>query len=154
MPITRLVTGVKPKTLRDLKIVLEYVERQIVQTLASVHTGQEGNLIDYESKVLHLGMLDHLALEVADVTQIVTLGFPKADPESPLVDLGIGTVDTSKPVILVIGHNVLPSAAIIDYLEETGQRDKVEVVGLCCTAHDLTRYEKRELELLDQSHGN
>ena len=148
MPITRLVTGVKPRTLRDLKIVLEYVERQIVQTLASVHTGQEGNWIDYESKVLHLGMLDHVALEIADVTQIVALGFPKADPESPLVDLGIGTVDASKPVILVIGHNVLPSAAIIDLLEETNQRDKVEVVGLCCTAHDLTRYEKKKARII------
>jgi len=148
MPITRLVTGVKPRTLRDLKIVLEYVERQIVQTLASVHTGQEGNWIDYESKVLHLGMLDHVALEIADVAQIVALGFPKADPESPLVDLGIGTVDASKPVILVIGHNVLPSAAIIDLLEETNQRDKVEVVGLCCTAHDLTRYEKKKARII------
>jgi acetyl-CoA decarbonylase/synthase complex subunit alpha len=148
MPITRLVTGVKPRTLRDLKIVLEYVERQIVQTIASVHTGQEGDWIDYESKVLHLGMLDHVALEVADVVQVVTLGFPKADPEAPLVDLGIGTVDFSKPVILVIGHNVLPSAAIIDYLEETQQRDKVEVVGLCCTAQDLARYEKKRAKIV------
>ena len=148
MPITRLVTGVKPRTLRDLKIVLEYVERQIVQTIASVHTGQEGDWIDYESKVLHLGMLDHVAMEVADVVQVVTLGFPKADPEAPLVDLGIGTVDSSKPVILVIGHNVLPSAAIIDYLEETQQRDKVEVVGLCCTAQDLARYEKKRAKIV------
>jgi len=148
MPITRLVTGVKPRTLRDLKIVLEYVERQIVQTIASVHTGQEGDWIDYESKVLHLGMLDHVALEVADLVQVVTLGFPKADPEAPLVDLGIGTVDSSKPVILVIGHNVLPSAAIIDYLEETQQRDKVEVVGLCCTAQDLARYEKKRAKIV------
>jgi acetyl-CoA decarbonylase/synthase complex subunit alpha len=148
MPITRLVTGVKPRTLRDLKIVLEYVERQIVQTLASVHTGQEGSVVDYESKVFHLGMLDHVALEVADIVQIVTLGFPKADPESPLVDLGIGAVDTSKPVILVIGHNVLPSAAIIDYLEKTGKRDRVEVVGLCCSAHDLTRYEKKRAKIV------
>uniref|UniRef100_A0A7C4FB96 Acetyl-CoA decarbonylase/synthase complex subunit alpha n=1 Tax=Ignisphaera aggregans TaxID=334771 RepID=A0A7C4FB96_9CREN len=148
MPITRLVTGVKPRTLRDLKIVLEYVERQIVQTLASVHTGQEGDWKDYESKVFHFGMLDHVALEVADVTQIVALGFPKADPESPLVDLGIGTVDASKPVILVIGHNVLPSAAIIDYLEEAGLRDKVEVVGLCCTAHEIARYEKKRAKIV------
>ncbi|MEM0026927.1 MAG: CO dehydrogenase/acetyl-CoA synthase complex subunit alpha [Ignisphaera sp.] len=148
MPITRLVTGVKPKTLRDLEIVLDYVERQIVQTLASVHTGQEGDWIDYESKVLHLGMLDHVALEIADVTQIVSLGFPKADPNAPLVDIGIGTIDSSKPVILVIGHNVLPSTAIIDYLEAMGIRDKVEVCGLCCTAHDLTRYEKKRAKIV------
>ncbi len=148
MPITRLVTGVKPRTLRDLKIVIEYVEKQIVQTLASVHTGQEGDWIDYESKVFHLGMLDHVALEVADVVQIVSLGMPKADQNAPLVDLGIGTVDASKPVILVIGHNVLPSAAIVDYLEALGIRDKVEVCGLCCTAHDIARYEKKRARII------
>jgi acetyl-CoA decarbonylase/synthase complex subunit alpha len=148
MPVTRLVTGVKPRTLRDLKIVMEYIERQIVQTLSSVHTGQEGDWKDFESKVLHLGMLDHVAMEVADAVQVAALGFPKADPESPLVDLGIGTVDSSKPVILVIGHNVLPSAAIIDHLEETGLRDKVEVVGLCCTAHEITRYEKKRARIV------
>uniref|UniRef100_A0A7C2Z1Q1 Acetyl-CoA decarbonylase/synthase complex subunit alpha n=1 Tax=Ignisphaera aggregans TaxID=334771 RepID=A0A7C2Z1Q1_9CREN len=148
MPITRLVTGVKPKTLRDLEVVLDYVEKQIVQTLASVHTGQEGSWIDYESKVLHLGMLDHVALEIADVTQVATLGLPKADPDAPLVGLGIGAIDSSKPVILVIGHNVLPSAAIIDYLEARGIRDQVEVCGLCCTAHDITRYEKKRAKIV------
>ena len=148
MPITRLVTGVKPKTIKDLEVVLDYVERQIVQTLASVHTGQEGDWIDYESKVFHLGMLDHVALEVADVVQVVSLGMPKADPNAPLVDIGIGTVDSSKPVILVIGHNVLPSAAIVDYLEALGIRDKVEVCGLCCTAHDITRYEKKRAKIV------
>ncbi|MEM2137174.1 MAG: CO dehydrogenase/acetyl-CoA synthase complex subunit alpha [Candidatus Methanomethylicia archaeon] len=148
MPITRLVTGVKPKNLRDLDMVLDYVEKQIVQTLASVHTGQEGNWMDYESKVLHLGMLDHVAMEVADATQIATLEFPKAEPEAPLVDLGIGVIDHTKPVILVIGHNVLPASAIIDYLEEQGIREQVEVCGLCCTAHDITRYEKRRAKIV------
>lgn len=148
MPITRLVTGVKPRTIKDLEIVLEYVERQIIQTLASVHTGQEGNWIDYESKVFHLGMLDHIALEIADVVQIISLGMPKADPSSPLVDLGIGAIDSTKPVILVIGHNVLPSAAIVDYLEAMGIRDKVEVCGLCCTAHDITRYERKSAKIV------
>lgn len=148
MPVTRLVTGVKPRTLRDLKIVMEYIERQIVQTLSSIHTGQEGDWKDYESKVLHLGMLDHVAMEIADAVQVAALNFPKADPESPLVDLGIGTVDSSKPVIMVVGHNVLPSVAIVNYLEETGLRDKVEVVGLCCTAHDIARYEKKRARIV------
>lgn len=148
MPITRLVTGVKPRTLGDLEIVLDYVERQIVQTLASVHTGQEGSWIDYESKVFHLGMLDHVALEVADAIQVTALGFPKADPESPLVDLGLGVIEASKPVILVIGHNVIPAGAIVDYLERMGIRDEVEVCGLCCTAHEITRYEKGKAKIV------
>jgi acetyl-CoA decarbonylase/synthase complex subunit alpha len=148
MPVTRLVTGVKPNTLGDLEIVMDYVERQIVQTLASVHTGQEGSLIDYESKVFHLGMLDHVAMEIADVIQTSSLDFPKADPEAPLIDLGAGVAESRKPVILVIGHNVLPASSIIDYLEENGIRDQVEVCGLCCTAHDITRYEKKRAKII------
>jgi acetyl-CoA decarbonylase/synthase complex subunit alpha len=52
----------------------------------------------------------------------------------------MGTVDTHKPVILVIGHNVLPSVSIIDYLKEKHLSTEVEVTGICCTAVDATRY--------------
>ncbi|MEM2338576.1 MAG: CO dehydrogenase/acetyl-CoA synthase complex subunit alpha [Nitrososphaerales archaeon] len=139
-PITRLVYGEKPKTLGDLEEVLDYVENQITQLLSSTHTGQEGNNIDFESKVFHAGMIDHLAMEVADIAQVSAFGFPKADPNAPLVDIGMGVIDSTKPVILVIGHNVPPAAQIIDYLSETGLMGNVEVAGICCTAHDLTRY--------------
>ena len=44
---------------------------------------------------------------------------------------------------MCIGHNVVPSVAIIDYAKEKKVDDKVEVVGLCCTAHDMTRYYTR-----------
>lgn len=142
-PHTRLVCGIRPKTLRDLDDALTYVEGQIVQLLASTHTGQEGSHLDYESKVFHAGMLDHVALEIADISQISALGFPKGDPEAPLADLGFGAVDPSKPMILVIGHNVLPSVDIVDYLMDHGLFGEVEVGGLCCTAHDLSRYNKR-----------
>ncbi len=79
-------------------------------------------------------------MEIADLAQISTLGFPKADPEAPLIQMGIGTVDTSKPVIMCIGHNVVPSVGIIDYMKDHKLDDKMEVVGLCCTAIDNTRY--------------
>lgn len=142
-PHIRLVCGIRPKTLHDLDDALTYVEEQIVQLLASTHTGQEGSNLDYESKVFHAGMLDHVALEIADISQISVLGFPKGDPEAPLADLGFGVVDPSKPMILVIGHNVLPSVDIVDYLMDHGLFGEVEVGGLCCTAHDLSRYDKR-----------
>ena len=77
------------------------------------------------------------------LVQISTLGFPKADPEAPLVQLGIGSVDMSKPVIMCIGHNVIPSVGIIDYAKDHKVDDKIEVVGLCCTAFDITRYYNR-----------
>lgn len=141
-PHVRLVCGIKPKTLRDLEDALEYVETQIVQLVAATHTGQEGNNIDFESKVFHAGMLDHVALEIADIMQIAALGFPKGDPEAPLAQLGYGTIDPKKPVIMCIGHNVLPSVDIIDYLMENNLFGEVEVGGLCCTAHDMSRYNK------------
>jgi len=139
-PITRLVCGIRPKTLKDLEDALDYCEEQVTQLLSSTHTGQEGSNLDFESKVFHAGMIDHVGLEIADMAQISTYGFPKADPEAPLTDLGFGIADVSKPTILVIGHNVPSSIGIIDYLTDKGLVGKVEVVGICCTAHDITRY--------------
>jgi len=142
-PHVRLVCGIRPKTLRDLEDALEYVETQLVQLMAAAHTGQEGDNIDFESKAFHGGMLDHVALEVADIAQIATLGMPKGVPDVPTTQLGFGSVDPTKAVIMVIGHNVLPSVDIIDYLMEHDLFGEVEIGGLCCTAHDNSRYNKR-----------
>ncbi|NIN52594.1 MAG: CO dehydrogenase/acetyl-CoA synthase complex subunit epsilon [Nitrososphaeria archaeon] len=142
-PHVRLVCGIRPKTLRDLEDALEYVETQIVQLVAATHTGQEGDNIDFESKTFHAGMLDHVALEVADIMQIAALGMPKGDPEAPLTEMGYGSIDITKPVIMCIGHNVLPSVDIIDYLMDNDLFGEVEIGGLCCTAHDMSRYDKR-----------
>ena len=139
-PVTRLVCGIKPKTLKDIEDVLYYCEEQVTHLLAATHTGQEGSNLDFESKVFHAGMVDQVGMEVADLAQISVLGFPKADPEASLTDLGFGIADISKPTILVIGHNVPSSVGIIDYLTDKGLLGKVEVVGICCTAHDITRY--------------
>lgn len=142
-PISRLVCGVKPETLGDLEPVLDYCENQVTQLLAVTHTGQEGSSLDFESKVFHAGMVDHVGMEVADIAQISALGYPKADPVSSMADLGLGTVDTTKPVILVIGHNVPPATSIIDYLRTNGLLSDVEITGICCTALDVTRYSDR-----------
>ena len=139
-PHLRLVTGIKPRRLGDLEDALDYCETEIVQLLSATQTGQEGNNLDFESKIFHAGMIDHVSLEIADIAQISAYGFPKADPEAPLVEIGTGTIDASKPVILVIGHNVPPAVAIADYLKENGLEGAVELCGLCCTAHDIARY--------------
>ena len=139
-PVTRLVTGIRPKTLGDLEDVVSYCEMEVTHLLAATHTGQEGSNVDFESKVLHAGMVDQVGMEVADMVQISAYGFPKADPEAPLTEIGWGVADTSKPVILVIGHNVPSAVGIIDYLTSKGMYNAVEVVGICCTAIDMTRY--------------
>ncbi len=142
-PNIRLVCGIRPYTLRDLEEVLDYVESQLVQLIAATHTGQEGDNLDFESKAFHAGMLDHVAMEVADISQISTLGLPKGEPETDMTELGYGSIDITKPVIMCIGHNVLPSIDIIDYLMENDLFGEVEIGGLCCTAHDMSRYNKR-----------
>jgi acetyl-CoA decarbonylase/synthase complex subunit alpha len=142
-PVIRLVCGEKPEKLADLEEILDYVESQITHLLAATHTGQEGNNLDFESKAFHAGMVDHVGMEVADIAQIAVFSFPKADPNAPLVDLGLGTVNVEKPVILVIGHNVVPSIGIIDYMRDNGLEENLEICGICCSAHDATRYYKR-----------
>jgi acetyl-CoA decarbonylase/synthase complex subunit alpha len=139
-PMTRLVIGKKPKTLGDLIEAQNYVEEQITHCLATAHTGNEGDNIDYESKALHVSMCDNLGMEIADTAQIVGYNLPKGEPDAPLIQLGAGTIDRSKPVILAIGHNVAAGAEIADYMQANDLNEKIELCGICCTALDITRY--------------
>ncbi len=138
-PIFRTIIGKKPETLGDLREGLDYAEKEIQNVLASINIGQESSYKDLESKALHAGMIDNLVKEIADIAQIVGYDFPKGDPDAPLADLGYGTVDRKKPVVLFIGHNVAPGSEVITYAEAHGLEDKIEIAGLCCTAHDLQR---------------
>ncbi|WP_455277601.1 CO dehydrogenase/acetyl-CoA synthase complex subunit alpha [[Eubacterium] cellulosolvens] len=142
-PVSELVTGIKPRNLGDLEHILDYLETEITHLLAAAHTGQEGDNIDFESKVLHAGMVDQAGMEVADISQISAYDFPKGDPDAALVDIGLGVIEKAKPVIMIVGHNVPPSIGIVDYLTDNGLYEKVEVCGLCCTAIDITRYSTR-----------
>jgi acetyl-CoA decarbonylase/synthase complex subunit alpha len=141
-PIIRTVLGLKPETLGDLKKAVEYVERGLIHLVSSTHTGQEGGNLDYESKALHAGMLDHVALEATDIAQIIGFNYPTSVADTPLVDIGWGAIDRNKPVILCIGHNPAAANALVGYLQDNGLYDKVEVCGICCTAHEVTRYSK------------
>ena len=142
-PNIRLILGLKPQTLADLRTAIEYVERELVHLIASLHTGQEGSYLDYESKALHAGMLDFVAMEAADIAQIVGFKYPTSVAETALCGLGLASIDTSKPTIIVIGHNPASSTNIVDYLRKSGLYDKVEVGGICCTAQETIRYSDR-----------
>lgn len=138
-PIYRTIIGKRPLTLGDLEEGLEYAEREIQNVLSSVHAGQESDYRDFESKALHIGMIDNLVKEIGDIAQIVGYGFARGDADAPLVEIGAGTIDPKKPVVLLIGHNVAAGAEVISYAEETDKMDSIEIAGICCTAHDLTR---------------
>ncbi len=139
-PNIRTVLGLKPETLGDLEVAIEYVYKEIAHLLDTTHMGQEGSYLDYESKALHAGMLDHVGMEVADIAQIVGFNYPTSVAETPLVDLGWNSVDKTKPVILFVGHNPATSTVVIDYLRENNLYDQVEVCGVCCTALETSRY--------------
>ncbi len=137
-PNIRLVCGYKPETLGDLEKAISYVEEQLCHLLSSLHMGQEASDFDFNSKALHAGMLDHVGMEVCDISQISALDFPKGDPEPEFCEIGFGSIDKSKPVILCIGHNVAAGAEVIDYSAENNA--DVETCAICCTALDLGRY--------------
>ena len=139
-PNIRLVVGLKPRTLKDLKTAVEYCEGQLIHMVSALHTGQEGSARDFESKAMHISMLDHVVMEAADIAQIVGFKFPTSQADTALVGAGWGSVDKSKAVVLVVGHNPATSSNIIDYLQKEGLYDKVEVCGICCTALETTRY--------------
>jgi len=142
-PNIRLVMGMKPETLGDLLKAIEYVESELIHAISSLHTGQEGSSLDYESKALHIGMLDHVAMEAADVAQITGFKYSTSVADTPLVGLGCAAMDTSKPTVLVIGHNPASSTTIIDYMRQNKLEDKVDIGGICCTALETSRYSDR-----------
>jgi acetyl-CoA decarbonylase/synthase complex subunit alpha len=141
-PLTETIMGFTPKTIGDFLPVLEYIEEELTQLTATLHTGQEGSARDFESKTLHAGMLDDLGMEVADIIQISCLGFPKSDENAPLAEIGMGILDPKKPVLICVGHNIAAPAYILDYMDKEGIFEKIEIAGLCCTAHEMTRYKK------------
>ncbi len=141
MPLTRLIVGIKPENLDDLETAMDWVHYQITQLLAAGHTGQESSHVDYEAKSFLAGLCDAIGMEVSDAIQIAAYGMPVGEPDTPIVELGMGTMDTeNKATILMIGHNVAPGVELVDYIREKGLDDKVDVGAICCTAHDLTRY--------------
>ncbi len=142
-PHIRTVLGLKPETFGDLEKAMEYCEGQLIHCVSALHTGNEGSSLDYESKAFHISMLDHVVMEIAEISQIVGFNYPSSEANTPLVDLGWGAVDKTKPCVCLIGHNPVTAIPIVDYINAHGLEDKIEVVGLCCTALEVTRYSKR-----------
>jgi len=141
MPMTRLIVGMKPETLEDLETAMDWVHYTITQLLSAGHTGQESSHLDFEAKSFLAGLCDTVGMEVSDVAQMVAYGMPIGDPDVPIVELGMGTMDTdNKATILMIGHNVAPGVELVDYIREQNYDEKIDVGAICCTAHDLTRY--------------
>lgn len=139
-PITTLITGCKPVNIGEMKDIIVYIEGQLTHLLSSINFGTEASHDDFVSKMLHAGMLDNLAMEIADIAQISAMNMPKGESNSKLISIGLETIDTSKPVILVIGHNSSVAHEIMHLIEDRGLKGKIEVCGLCCAASDGARH--------------
>ena len=138
-PIIELVMGARPHFLKDLPPLLDAVDAQLVDLLAATHFGGEPDTFDLESKTFHAGTMDLVVLEVADLAQSSAYRYPSAVRDTVLVPLGTDQVDTAKPVILCIGHHSAVGHRIAELLAAEGLSSEVELVGLCCSAHDMAR---------------
>lgn len=139
MPIAQIVTGAHPEKLGDLLMILDYIDTQIVRLLASAHFGGESSYLDLESKTFHAGTMDILSMEVAEVAQVSGYSFPKGDPETKLIPIGMEKSSSGKLLILCIGHHSDAGYRIMEKIDSAGLDDAIEVAGLCCTAHDIVR---------------
>ncbi|GAB4407221.1 MAG: CO dehydrogenase/acetyl-CoA synthase complex subunit alpha [Thermodesulfovibrionales bacterium] len=148
MPIARIVTGVKPRRLGDLIPIMDYINGQIVRLLSAAHFGGESSFLDLESKTLHAGTMDILAMEIADVAQISGYGFPKGEQETQVTPIGVNNLSRHKPLILCIGHHSDVGQRLINRIDEEGLDTAIELAGICCTAHDMIRgyVSRRKLE--------
>ena len=138
-PLTTLICGIEPAVLSDMEDIISYIERQLTHLLSSVSFGSEADKDDFVSKTLHAGMLDNLAAEVTDIIQISSMNMPKGS-SADIINFGIAEVDTSKFVVLIIGHNSVVSHNILHMLEEKKTANSFEICGLCCSAIDGSRH--------------
>ncbi|MBI5683158.1 MAG: hypothetical protein HZC45_08375 [Deltaproteobacteria bacterium] len=139
MPITTLITGNVPDTFADMDCIITYIERQLVHLLSSVSFGSESDETDFASKTMHAGMLDNIAMEVADIVQISAFNMPKGR-STGLINFGMETIDINKFVVLIIGHNSVISHDIAHLLKDKRMEDRFEICGLCCSAIDSSRH--------------
>ena len=114
-PVYQTIVGSKPKSLKEFGDGLAYCEEQVVQLLAATHTGQEGSYIDFESKALHASMIDQLGMEICDMLQIVAYDMPRGAADAPLIEIGMGTLDQNKGVLIAYGHNLAAGAEAMIY---------------------------------------
>jgi len=143
-----VLTGMNPRNLSELNRALSYAESQILELQASAELAQR-DASDLEKKTLHVGSLIFLAMEVEELIKICCFGFSSVG-DLELTDyanypeattwVGLGSVDTSKPVITFVGNNFLAAWSAANYLRENNLEDKIEVCGIGAVGHDLVRF--------------
>ena len=56
------------------------------------------------------------------------------------IEVGMGTVDRTKPVIVFFGNNFLPAWFAVEHVKAKGLEDAIEICGVGAVGHDIPRF--------------
>ncbi|MFZ2071532.1 MAG: hypothetical protein WAV32_08075 [Halobacteriota archaeon] len=148
---TSMLTGFYTKNLGDIERALSYAESQLSELLLSAYFGNE-SVTEFEEKALHAGALTFLAMELTESIKMCCFEFSNAGKhpateyaEFPPVEIGVGmgAVDTNKPVVVFFGDIFLPAWFAIEYMKQESLDEKIEICGVGAVGHDIPRFYKR-----------
>ncbi|MDY7031785.1 MAG: 4Fe-4S dicluster domain-containing protein [Thermodesulfobacteriota bacterium] len=146
---SNVFAGQDLRSLADANKVLTYVEAQLAELLTSASHGHDCDIIDLESKVFHAGSMLLVAMDIAEALKFTFFGFLSAgdqelldvkDYPQPYTQVGLGTVDKTKPVVVFVGNDFLPAYEAVQFIKENKLEDRVEVCGVGSAGHDLARF--------------
>ncbi|PIQ46472.1 MAG: hypothetical protein COW04_01925 [Deltaproteobacteria bacterium CG12_big_fil_rev_8_21_14_0_65_43_10] len=152
-----------PKNLGEVREALTYAEGQLSELLTAANVGRESSVTDLESKVFHAGSV---LLFVMDLTEWLKYNFFDFawGPDKDLMDIpafpppttegGLGSVDTSKPVLVFMGNDFLPAWMAVKYMKDNGIEGKIEVTGIGSTGHDMIRFYDKAKVLTSPTRAN
>ena len=147
---TSMLTGFYTENLDDMDRALSYAEAQLSELLLSAYFGAE-RVIEFEEKALHAGALTLLVMELAETIKMCCFEFFNAGKhpateysEFPPVEIevGMGAVDRSKPVIVFFGNNFLPAWFAVEHVKRNRLEDEIEICGVGAVGHDIPRFYK------------
>ena len=148
---TSMLTGFYTQNLSDIGRALFYAESQLSELLLSAYFGNE-SVIEFEEKALHAGSLTFLAMELSESIKMCCFEFLNAGKHSATeysefppveTEVGMGAVDTTKPVVVFFGNNFLPAWFAVEYVKKEGVETDVEICGVGAVGHDIPRFYKR-----------
>ena len=147
---TSMLTGFYTKNLDDMDRALSYAEAQLSELLLAAYFGAE-SVLEFEEKALHAGALTFLVMEIAETIKMCCFEFFNAGnhpateySDSPPVEIevGMGAVDRTKPVIVFFGNNFLPAWFAVEHVKANGLEDAIEICGVGAVGHDIPRFYK------------
>ncbi|HID19908.1 MAG TPA: 4Fe-4S dicluster domain-containing protein [Methanophagales archaeon] len=147
---TSMLTGFYTMNLDDMDRALSYAEAQLSEVLHAAYFGSE-SVIEFEEKALHAGSLSFLVMEIAETIKMCCFDFFNAGKHPATeysdfppveIEVGMGAVDRTKPVIVFFGNNFLPAWFAVEHVKSDGLEDAIEICGVGAVGHDIPRFYK------------